>query len=41
MIKSFNEVWQTSQEFKIDLRTAAFVLAVKRIAEAIELRGNK
>lgn len=40
MVKAFNEVWQTGQEMKVDLRTAAFVLAVKRIAEAVELRGN-
>jgi glutamate dehydrogenase/leucine dehydrogenase len=41
MVKAFNKVWQTGQEMKVDLRTAAFVLAVKRIAEAMELRGNK
>ncbi len=40
MVKAFNEVWQTGQELKVDLRTAAFVLAIKRIAEAMELRGN-
>lgn len=40
IVKAFNEIWQTSQEFKVDLRTAAFVLAVKRIAEAVEMRGK-
>ncbi len=40
MVKAFNEVWQTGQEMKVDLRTAAFVLAIKRIVEAMELRGN-
>ncbi len=40
MVKAFNEVWQTGQELKVDLRTAAFVLAIKRIVEAMELRGN-
>lgn len=38
MVKSFTEVWDLSQELKVDMRTAAFVLAVKRISDAIEKR---
>ena len=39
MIKSFDAVKQTAQEHKIDYRTAAFILALKRITEAMESRG--
>ncbi len=38
MSRAFSEVWSLSNKLKIDLRTAAFVLAVKRIAGAIEKR---
>ncbi len=40
MVKAFNDVWQTAQEMEVDLRTASFILALKRIATAIRLRGN-
>lgn len=39
MSTAFKSVWQLSQKNKIDLRTAAFVLAVTRIIKAIKLRG--
>jgi len=39
MERSFDEVWDFSVEKKTDLRTAAFVLALQRIAEAIKARG--
>ena len=39
MVKSFAEVLQTSQKHKIDMRRAAYVLAVDRVAEAIRVRG--
>jgi len=32
MSKAFADVWSLSSKLKVDLRTAAFVLAVKRIA---------
>ncbi len=41
IVKAFNEVWQGGQKLGIDLRTAAFALAIKRIVEAEEMRGNK
>jgi len=40
MVNSFEAVWQMSKEKNIDLRTAAFVIAVKRIAEAMKARGR-
>ncbi len=39
MDRSFDEVWTVAQAKKISLRTAAFVLAVERVAEAMKLRG--
>jgi glutamate dehydrogenase (NAD(P)+) len=40
MTKSFNEVHKESKKHSIDLRTAAFVLAVQRVATAFALRGE-
>jgi glutamate dehydrogenase/leucine dehydrogenase len=39
MVNSFAEVLQTAQKHKIDMRRAAYVLAVDRVAEAIRVRG--
>ncbi len=39
MTKAFNDVYETSKKYKTDMRTAALVLAVSRVAEAIKLRG--
>jgi len=39
MRRSFGEITAIAEEKKIDLRTAAMVLAVKRVADAVKLRG--
>lgn len=39
MDRAYEQVVQTSQALKVPLRTAAFVLAVRRIVEAIKIRG--
>ncbi|MEX2704343.1 MAG: Glu/Leu/Phe/Val dehydrogenase [Candidatus Freyrarchaeum guaymaensis] len=39
MLKAFDEVFSIHEKEKVDLRTAAYILAIKRIARAIELRG--
>ncbi|MBI5588580.1 MAG: Glu/Leu/Phe/Val dehydrogenase [Deltaproteobacteria bacterium] len=39
MTKAFEEVLQISLEKKIDMRTAAMTLGVKRVAEAVMIRG--
>jgi len=39
LVEAFEEVYKVSKERNISLRTAAYVLAVSRIAKAIELRG--
>ncbi len=39
MVKAFQSVYRCSKDEKVDMRTAAQILAVKRIAQAIKLRG--
>ena len=39
MKRAFHEVHQTSQTHKADMRTAAYMLAVGRVAEATRVRG--
>lgn len=36
---AFNAVLETSKQFKINMRTAAFVVAIQRVAKASEMRG--
>jgi glutamate dehydrogenase (NAD(P)+) len=39
MKRAFREVHETSRQQKLDMRTAAYVLAVSRVAEATRVRG--
>jgi len=39
MEKAFYEVYKVSEARKVDMRTAAGLLAVERVAQAIKLRG--
>ena len=39
LIKSFNEVWEIKEKEKVTMRDAAFMLSIRKIAKAIELRG--
>jgi len=39
MKESFANVWNMAKESSVDLRTAAYMVSVKRIGEAIKLRG--
>lgn len=39
MVTSFNEIWETKEKHNIDMRTAAFVVAVSRVAQAMKDRG--
>ncbi len=39
MQTAFNEVHETAQRHNTDMRTAAYILAVARVAEATEVRG--
>lgn len=40
MIKSFVDVYETSQQYKTNFRNGAYILALKRILDAEKLRGN-
>jgi len=37
MVNAFNEVWETKEKYNIDMRTAAFVKAVERVASKIKI----
>jgi glutamate dehydrogenase (NAD(P)+) len=39
MVTSFSKVWAKSKEHGCDLRTAAYLIAVERVAEATIRRG--
>lgn len=41
MLTAYKDVKETAKEYKCDYRTAAFILATKRIVKAHELRGGK
>lgn len=40
MVQAFKQVWQRAEQHATDLRTAAFVVALERIAQSIEARGK-
>jgi glutamate dehydrogenase (NAD(P)+) len=40
MEKAFGNVYEVSKKYSVDLRTAAMVVAVGRVAQAFELRGS-
>ena len=39
MVKAFHEVLKMSQDKNVDMRTAAYLVAVKRVSDAIMHRG--
>jgi len=39
MTNAFKEVYATAEKYKVDMRTAAYILAVGRVAEATQVRG--
>jgi glutamate dehydrogenase (NAD(P)+) len=39
MVAAFDAVWQISQERKVTMRTAAYILGIGRVAQATELAG--
>ncbi|MBU1039104.1 Glu/Leu/Phe/Val dehydrogenase [Patescibacteria group bacterium] len=40
MVQSFKQVWRRSEQLNIDLRTAAYVVALERLEQAMEARGK-
>lgn len=39
MVEAFDGIYEQHKELKIDMRTSAYVIAIRRIAEAMKLRG--
>lgn len=39
MLENFEAVWETARRKGIDMRTAAYTLAISRVVEAVEARG--
>jgi glutamate dehydrogenase/leucine dehydrogenase len=39
MVEAFDDVLQTSQKYKVDLRTAAYIVAISRVATVTKMRG--
>ncbi len=40
MNKAFKEVWETSQKYKTNMRTGAYIVAIERLINAIRIRGR-
>jgi glutamate dehydrogenase/leucine dehydrogenase len=39
MVKAFDDVYETSLKYKVNMRIAAFIVAIERVSKASELRG--
>jgi glutamate dehydrogenase/leucine dehydrogenase len=39
MVEAFDDVLQTSLKYKVDLRTAAYIVAISRVATVTKMRG--
>ena len=39
MTTAFNEVLKASQDYRVNMREAAYIVAVARVAEVMKLRG--
>jgi glutamate dehydrogenase (NAD(P)+) len=39
MVESFSAVLRTSLKYKVDMRTAAYIVAIDRVATVTRLRG--
>ena len=39
MTKAFHDVLESSAKYKVDMRTGAYIVAVRRVAEVMKLRG--
>lgn len=39
MVEAFDAIYEQHKELKIDMRTSGYVIAIRRIAEAMKLRG--
>jgi glutamate dehydrogenase len=39
MVKAFNEVYKMHKDYKVNMREAAYMVSIKRIADAMKVRG--
>jgi glutamate dehydrogenase (NAD(P)+) len=39
MVEAFDDVLKTSMKYKTDLRTAAYIVAISRVATVTKMRG--
>ncbi len=39
MVSAFKDVYDTSQKFNVNMRIAAFIIAIERVTKASEMRG--
>ncbi|SCY73657.1 Glu/Leu/Phe/Val family dehydrogenase [Alkaliphilus peptidifermentans] len=39
MVKAFDDIWSLKEEHKVDMRTAGYMMSIKRIADSMKLRG--
>ncbi len=39
MVRAFNAVYEAAKHYNVDMRTAAYTVSIKRVAEAVRLRG--
>ena len=37
--RAFNDIWDLAQEFDIDLRTASYMMSIRRLEKAMKFRG--
>lgn len=39
MVNAFNSIYELSRQYNVDMRTAAYMISIKRVYEAMKLRG--
>ncbi len=39
MVKAFAEVYKTSQDHNVDMRTGAYIQAIGKVRDAMKIRG--
>ncbi|HBW58793.1 MAG TPA: glutamate dehydrogenase [Thermoanaerobacter sp.] len=39
MVNAFNAIYELAQQYKVDMRTAAYMISIKRVYEAMKISG--
>ncbi|WP_374940203.1 hypothetical protein [Salmonella enterica] len=37
--RAFRDIWNLAQEYDVDLRTASYMMSIRRVEKAMKLRG--